>query len=241
MWSTSKRLAAVAGLLLVFACTATPAPTPTPTATRVPTVAPTPTVARATPTHEPEQIPEGFNARIAAIRQKMELLEPVWTVYFHGGDWRTPGRNTVMAEVFELLKLENIATHEGYREIDPETVVDAEPDIIIADSVESIVKNPALSGLHMVQDAGHVPHHIFVLSGGLSFDVDDHHFMDAVEKLAAFVYPDVFAESDATGDGHSHDHGHGHGDEDEAENEGSDGDHDEGQQDSHGTGKKHSH
>ena len=43
----------------------------------------------------------------------MEALEPVWTVYFHSSDWQTPGRNTVMGAVFELLKLQNIATHEG--------------------------------------------------------------------------------------------------------------------------------
>ena len=95
------------------------------------------------------------------------------------------------------------------------------------------MENAELSGLHMAQDPEHIPHHIFVLDAGLSFDVDDHHFMDAVEKLAAFVYPDVFGHSEETEDGHSHDHGHGHGDEDEAEDEGSDSD--------HGEGKKHSH
>ena len=147
---------------------------------------------------------------MAAIRKKMEPIEPVWRVYFHASDWQTPGRNTFMAEVFELLKLENIATHEGYQEIDPEKVVAAEPDIIIADSVESVVENPALSGLHMAQDPGHIPHHIFVLNRGLSFDVDDHHFMDAVDELAAFVYPDVFSQDEETEDSHSHDDGHSH-------------------------------
>ena len=139
----------------------------------------------------------------------MAPVNPVWTVYFHNSDWQTPGRNTLMGEVFELLKLENIFTHEGYQEIAPESVVAAEPDIIIADSVESIVDNPALSGLHMAQDPEHIPHHIFVLSEGLSFDADDHHFMDAVEELASFVYPDVFAQ----GEGSDHEHkkgGHSH-------------------------------
>ena len=128
-----------------------------------------------------------------------------------------------MSEVFELLKLDNIANHEGYREIDPKTIIAAEPDIIIADSVESIVDNPALSGLHMAQDSEHIPDHIFVLDGELSFDPDEHHFMDAVEKLAAFVYPDVFGQGEETE----------HSDEDEAESEGN--------QDSHDSGKNHSH
>ena len=207
----------------------------------MPTVAPTATVVRASPTHEPEHIPAEFDSRIALIRKEMEPVEPVWTVYFHGSDWQTPGRNTVMGEVFELLKLQNIATHEGYLEIDPATVVAAEPDIIIADSVVSIVENPELSGLHMAQDAAHIPHHIFVLDRGLSFDVDDHHFMDAVEDLAAFVYPEVFGDSEETEDGHSHGNGHSHGDEDEAENEDSDGEDDEEGHHSHDKGGKHSH
>ena len=134
----------------------------------------------------------------------MEPVDPIWTVYFHSDDWRTPGGNTVMQEVFVLLKMENIATHEGYQQISPDLVLDSEPDIIIADSIEQIVENPDLSSLHMVQDKTHIPHHIFVLSRGLSFDVDDHHFMDAVEDLAAFVYPEVFASDD----------GHDHGDND---------------------------
>ena len=151
----------------------------------------------------------------------MEQLEPVWTVYFHNSNWLTPGRNTLMGEVFELLKLDNIFNHDGYQKIDPETVVAAEPDIIIADSLESIVDNPALSGLHMAQDPEHIPHHIFVLDGELSFDPDDHNFMDAVEELAAFVYPDVFVQGQETehsheddGDGedqqHSHDESNNH-------------------------------
>ena len=210
IWSTRRHLAVVAVLPLVLGCTATPTPTPTPAPTPAPAVVPTATIAPATPTFEPEHIPGEFEARVAAIRQKMDPVEPVWTVYFHGSDWRTPGRNTVMGQVFELLKMDNIATHEGYQEIDPETVVAAEPDIIIADSVDSIVKNPELSGLHVARDAGHVPHHIFVLDGGLSFDVYDHHFMDAVEKLAAFVYPEVFGHSEETDGGHSHDKGKKH-------------------------------
>ena len=249
IYSPSKYVATVAVLLLLLACTTTAtleqtaATATNPTPTLVPTVAPTATVTPAPPRHEPEHIPEEFDARVAAIKEEMEPVEPVWTVYFHASDWHTPGRDTVMGEVFDLLKLENIATLEGYQEISPETVIAAEPDIIIADSVESIVRNPALSGLHMTQDPEHIPHHIFVLSEGLSFEADDHHFMDAVEQLAAFVYPDVFAKSEDTDDSHSQDQGHGHGDEDEDEDEseGSDSGHDEEEKHSHDKGKGHSH
>ena len=213
-----RHLAIAAVILLAVACGSAATPTPAPTATAIPTPAveptataaptptapPTPTVTPVRQTEEAERLAGVADPRLDAIREKMESVEAVWTVYFHSDDWQTPGQNTLMNDVFELLKLENIATHEGYRQIDPETVVDREPDIIIADSIESVVGNPALSGLHMAQDPEHVPHHIFVLSKGYSFSIDGHHFLDAVEELAAFVYPEVFGQKEHSGDGHTH-------------------------------------
>ena len=213
-----KNLAIVAMILLAVACSSEATPTPEPTATARPTPAveptataaptptapPTPTAAPVRQAEESERLAGVADPRLDTIREKMESVEPVWTVYFHSDDWQTPGQNTLMNDVFDLLKMENIATHEGYQQIDPETVVDREPDIVIADSIESVVGNPDLSGLHMVQDPGHIPHHIFVLSKGYSFSIDDHHFMDAVEELAAFVYPEVFDQDKHSGDGHTH-------------------------------------
>ncbi|MDE2884868.1 MAG: ABC transporter substrate-binding protein [Chloroflexota bacterium] len=186
--------AVLAMVFLLIACggpepTATPTPSPTPTATPLP------------PRLGDEHIASNLNARLDAIRKAMETVEPVWTVYAHGEDWVTPGGNTLMNDIFELLKLDNIATHDGYRELSPEVVVALEPDIIITDSVLSVISDPELSELHLVQDVGHIEHHIFVLSEGHSFSPDSPHFMDAVEELAAFVYPEVFAE-----DGHGHSH-----------------------------------
>ena len=140
----------------------------------------------------------------------MEPVDPVWTVYFHSDDWRTPGKNTLVNDVFQLVKLENIATHEGYQEISPETIVSLEPDIIVADSIESIVENPVLSGLHMVNETDHIPHHIFVLSQGLSFSLNNPHFLKAVEELAVFSYPEAFPEGATEEEGHAHEEGEGH-------------------------------
>ena len=179
----TKPLALVAALLLVVACggAATSIPEPTPTAT--PTATPPP------PAEQTDRLRDLGDPRLTDISEKMESVEPVWTVYFHSEDWRTPGRNTLINDVFELVKLENIATHDGYKEISPETVVALEPDIIVADSIESIIENPDLSGLHMVQDTDHIPHHIFVLSEGLSFSFDNPRFMKAVKELAVFPTP----------------------------------------------------
>ena len=190
----------------------TPTPTPEPTATPTPepTATPAPTDTPIPPTEEAEQITGKGDPRLDAIREKMESVDPVWTVYFHSDDWQTPGRNTPINDIFELLKLENIATHDGYQQISPEMLVAHEPDIIIADSIESVVENPDLSGLHMVQDPDHIPDHIFVLSEGRSFNVDNHHFVDTVEAFAAFVYPQVFAQKEKEADKHTHSKGKKH-------------------------------
>ena len=115
-----------------------------------------------------------------------------------------------MNDVFELLKLENVATHDGYQPISPEMIIDLEPDIIIAESIESVVDNPDLSGLHMVRERDHIPHHIFVLSEDYSFSMDSPHFMDALEAFAAFVYPEVFAHEEKAEEEHNHEKGEKH-------------------------------
>ena len=150
-------------------------------------------------TDEAERVAGEFDDRVHDIEHKMEEVEQGWTVYSHGFDWWTPGRNTLVNDVFELLKLENVADFEGYQQINPEQIVANEPDIIMADSVESVTENPVLSTLHMVEDPDHIEHHIFVMSEGNSFSVAGPRFMDAVEEFAAWVYPEVFG-----GDSHSH-------------------------------------
>ena len=123
-----------------------PTPEPTPTTTPIPTPEPTPkTTPTATPlppAEQTERLRHLGDPRLTDIREKMESVEPVWTVYFHSQDWLTPGRNTLINDVFELVKLENIATHDGYKEVSPETIVALEPDIIVADSIESVIGNP---------------------------------------------------------------------------------------------------
>ena len=235
-----KHLVTGALLLLLIACGSAAAPTPAPTATPPPTLTPLPAptaVPTATPLPAPTSTPEPaltpaneivpqpaaegdeYDAGVLAavfpeISEKMRNIRPVYTAYFHSEDWHAPGKNTTVDEVFKLLKMENIATHEGRRQISPAMVVDLEPDLIIADSIEAVVKDPELSGLHMVEDTAHIPHHIFVLREGYSFYVADPGFRKTVQAFAAFAYPDTFVFAEAPVD----DHGEGHeeGEQDEA-------------------------
>ena len=143
-------------------------------------------------TEEAEHVAGEFDARVHAIEEKMEQVEQGWTAYSHGFDWWTPGGNTLVNDVFELLKLENVAEFEGYQQINPEIIVAKEPDIIMADSIESVTENPVLSTLHMVEDPAHIADHIFVMSEGNTFNVAGPRFIDAVGEFAAWVYPKLF-------------------------------------------------
>ena len=167
---------------------------------------------------------ESIRDRFVEIVEVMESVEPLWAVYFHSDDWLTPGTNTTIDDVFKLLKLENIVSHEGYQRIDPEMIIARETDIIIADSLESILENPDLSGLHTVEDPEHIPHHIFDLGDAYSFSPNSHRFEDTIKLFAAFVYPRVFGhyesfeemednnqkEEDEGEEEHGHENGDGH-------------------------------
>ena len=141
-----------------------------------------------------EEAASEFDARVTDIEEKIEEIEPAWTVYNHGFDWWTPGRNTLVNDVFELLKLDNVADFDGYQQISPEIIVADEPHIIMADSIDSVVGNPALATMHIIEDLQHINDHVFVLSAENSFSVAGPRFMDAVEEFAAWVYPTLFAE-----------------------------------------------
>ena len=137
-------------------------------------------------TEEAEEAAAEFDSRVAAVEEKIEEVETAWSVYEHGFDWWTPGRDTLVNDVFELLKLQNVADFEGYQQISPEVVVAANPDIIIGDP-DAVAAEPAFAGMHSAE-----LHHVFTLSEGNSFSVAGPRFMDAVEEFAVWVYPSLF-------------------------------------------------
>ena len=137
-------------------------------------------------TEEANTVADEFDARVAVIREKLADIEPAQSIYSHGFGWWAPGRDTLVNDVFELLKLKNIADFEGYQQISPEAVVAANPDIILGDP-SAVAAEPVLAGLH-----GTETHHIFTLSEGNTFSVAGPRFIDAVEEMAAWVYPELF-------------------------------------------------
>ena len=127
-----------------------------------------------------------FEDRVARIEDAMAQLGDGPSVFQDVGGLWTPGPDTLIGSVFDLLKLRNIA-HDisGYAQINPEVVVERRPEIILASDADAIESNPAFADVPAVKDG-----RIFVPPG--LFSVAGPRYIDGVEALAKWVYPEVF-------------------------------------------------
>ena len=137
--------------------------------------------------NEAERVARDFEDRVEAIEDVMDPFGPGLSVFQDVGGFWTPGRGTLVQEVFDLLKLENIAFDiEGYAQISPEVIVDKDPDVIITGSVEGIEGEPALSNVRAVRNGAlYVPP-----TDALS--IAGPRFVEGIEDLARWVYPGLF-------------------------------------------------
>jgi iron complex transport system substrate-binding protein len=134
-----------------------------------------------------EGVAAEFEARVDAIEKAMSTRPAGPTVFQDEGQLWTPGPDTLMGEVFELLKLQNIA-HDisGYEQLSPEVIVDRAPEIIIASYGDTISDTPAFKDVPAVKSKRvYVPE-----SDALS--VAGPRYIDGIESLAKWVYPDLF-------------------------------------------------
>ena len=138
-------------------------------------------------TAKAEALAADFEERVSSIvaRLGVDLVGP--SVFQDEGDLWTPGPDTLIAEVFELLKLQNIAQDvEGYAQISPEVIVERNPELIIASYGDTISDRPGLGGINAVKNGRvYVPQ-----SDALS--VPGTRYIEGIEALARYVYPDLF-------------------------------------------------
>ena len=134
-----------------------------------------------------EAVAADFEARVERIRETMAPHTSGPSLFQDEGDLWTPGPDTLIAEVFELLKLRNIA-HDisGYAQLSPEIIVEREPEIIIASYGDTISDNPAFKNLRAVEE-----NRIFVPKSD-ALSIAGPRFVEGIEELAKWVYPDLF-------------------------------------------------
>ena len=137
--------------------------------------------------NEAERVARDFEDRVEAIEDVMDPFGPGLSVFQDVGGFWTPGRGTLVQEVFDLLKLENIASDiEGYAQISPEVIVEKDPDVIIAGSVEAIEGEAALSNVRAVRNGA-----IYVPPTD-ALSIASPRFVEGIEDLARWVYPGLF-------------------------------------------------
>ena len=110
-------------------------------------------------------------------------------VFHDTGDLWTPGTDTLVGEVYALLKAENIA-HDitGYAQLSPEVIVARDPEVIIASEsyLERLTGNPAFRGVSAVRNRK-----ILVPEADL-LSIAGPRFVAGIEDLARLLYPDLF-------------------------------------------------
>ena len=133
-----------------------------------------------------DAVASDFEDRVARIEDAMAQRGDGPSVFQDVGGLWTPGPDTLIGSVFDLLKLRNIA-HDisGYAQINPEVVVERRPEIILASDIGAIESNPAFADVPAVKDG-----RIFVPPG--LFSVPGPRYIDGVEALAEWVYPEAF-------------------------------------------------
>ncbi|MCH8108797.1 MAG: ABC transporter substrate-binding protein, partial [Chloroflexi bacterium] len=134
-----------------------------------------------------EELAADFERRVEKVRETMESYASDLSVFQDEGDLWTPGPDTLIGEVFVLLKLRNIADDiSGYAQLSPEIIVERNPQIIIASYGDTISGNPAFEDVLAVKNK-----RIYVPSSD-AMSVAGPRYIDGIEELARWVYPEIF-------------------------------------------------
>ena len=114
---------------------------------------------------EANRVADDFDARVArhpgaAGRRRTEPGPSTPTA----SSWWTPGRNTLINDVFELAQAPEHRRLRGIPADQPRGGGGRRSRLSsMARPVATVItENPALAGLHMVEDPDHIDHHIFV-------------------------------------------------------------------------------
>ena len=130
---------------------------------------------------------ERFETRLAEIVRTIEGVEGgVRVLQDVGGFWVT-GSDTLVGEVFRLLKLDNVARGvSGYEQLSPEAIVASDPEVIIAASPEAYTDNEAFREIAAVRNG------MLLTLPSDSLSLAGPRFVEGIEELAALVYPEAF-------------------------------------------------
>ena len=137
--------------------------------------------------NEAELLAKDFENRVMQIESILAPYDSGPSVFQDVGDLWTPGDNTLMGSVFNLLKLQNIS-HDvaNYGQLSPEVIIDRNPQILISSNPDSIYQNSAFQELLPVKNNSSFKSNDDYLS------ISGPRFILGVEELALEFYPGLF-------------------------------------------------
>ena len=134
-----------------------------------------------------EELAIDFETRLSALKKALEGVTTGPRVFRDEGGLWTPGPDTLIGEVLNLLKLENIAGDiSGFEQISPEVIVERDPEIIIATEFSTIDSDSAFSGVTAIKEGRVISMEDEPLS------VAGTRFIKGVEDLSRQIYPELF-------------------------------------------------
>jgi iron complex transport system substrate-binding protein len=131
-----------------------------------------------------------FQKKLQRMMRFFEHLEYGPSLFHDSSDLWTAGPDTLIGQIYSLLKVENIA-HDtsGYSQMSMEILVERNPDIIITtfpNQIQKMLKHPAMQSVSAVKQKKVMP-----IEAGL-ISVAGPRYIEAVEHLAKLIYPELF-------------------------------------------------
>ena len=134
------------------------------------------------------KLAEDFDAGVRSLSQFISPLEGGPRVFHDDSSFFTRGNNTLVGQIYTLLKAENIAGDVAYDQLSPELIVERDPEVIIVtfpDRVQEILDDPALQDVTAVKDGRvHAIDGDLVQAGPM--------IVQGIEELAKLIHPGVF-------------------------------------------------
>ncbi|ARF17939.1 ABC transporter substrate-binding protein [Sporosarcina ureae] len=146
---------------------------------------------------EANQIVEDMKAKVADIKKKAADITDKKRVFVENSDAPeiyAPGKGTFPQQFLDMIHAENIVTEEGWIMISPETIVDENPDVILAmysyvpNVVENIKTRDGFDTVTAIKED-----QVIQLDEDITSRTGPR-LADGLELFAKAVYPEVFGE-----------------------------------------------
>ena len=132
-----------------------------------------------------------FESRLQEVEDGLASLEQGPRVFHDDSLLYTRGPDTLLGQVYALLKAENIA-HDlsGYGQLSPEVIVERDPEVIITTSPErpqEFIDDPAFQGVSAIRNG-----RVYLIEPQGLVSVASTRFVEGIELLARLIHPDLF-------------------------------------------------